>query len=185
MALNYHVHIQFQSMGLDIARCPLVAAAVPLRGVIRGPGVVPTGSPGGTLRVYARVGDELLIGNADMLQTRNCGGRTLPMACIVSDHTTLAGAMDGVVMPFQSVSVSIRARYSRHAGAPPVNLAFLDVQYFHVDSGGGETLIVSRTFSGLTTSYQNFAGSLSLAQTWLVGEKFRVKYRGRLFGFGP
>lgn len=182
MAFTYNVHMRYQVVADDVSKNPIINDAGGLVGLICGPGVLPvTGGPV-TVDFYCRASQELLIGNIDSLEVAACGGNSLPMTCTLETFTTESGAMDGVVMTDQTVTVRVQAKWSKVGRADDPTLQTIRVGYYHVDTGGGETFLTSRTFSGLTTGYVNYSGTLTVTQSWAAGEKFRVKYLGKLFG---
>lgn len=184
MAFRYNVHMEYQDTGNDVSKNPIVnAAGGGLVGVIQGPGVLPViGVAGGPLDFYCRTGDVLLIGNTHSPVAKSCGGNSLPINCEIGVFTTAAGVMEGVSMN-ATVTVRVRAKYSIASGQPPAASRRISVRYYHVASGGGETLLDSVSFGNLSTGYTNWSGPVTINQAWGAGEKFRVKYQGILQGF--
>lgn len=183
MAFNYTVHLQYQRVADDVCVAPLFREAVPLRGVVQGPGVVPTGAPGRGFELYARAPHDLLPENLDSSKSSSCGAFGLPVDCEVDRFTTLFGAMDGVVMTGRTVIVRVRTKYSVRSGFPPPSSQSLVVHYYHVAVGGAETFLGARAMTFITTAYANRSGEITVTRSWGVGERFRVKYIGRLTAF--
>lgn len=184
MAFTYNVHMRYQIVADDVSRNPIREAAASAPGVIRSPGIVPVGGGGGTLDFYCRTGAALLLGNVDSLATKACGGNSLPMSCELAAFSTAAGAMDGVEWNDEAVTVRTRARYSVLRGGDPVDLTRLKVSYYHVTTGGAETFLDGIWFD-ITTSYANYSGVLAATRSWGTDELLRVKYLGKITGFGP
>ncbi len=183
MAFVYTVHVQYQSVTHDVCRCGLFREAVPLKGIIQGPGVVPVGVGAGALTFYARLPNDLLGANTESSEFSSCGSLTLPVNCELDSFTTLSGALDGVTVTNRAVAVRARTKYSVVRGNPPPAFQSLAVRYYHVAVGGAETFLGAKSFTSITTAYVNRAGLLTLTASFGVGERLRVKYIGKMTAF--
>lgn len=182
MALVYRVQMQAQVTAYDVAKCPIVVDALPVEGVIQGPGIVPMGSPGGTWNFYCRHGNYLKIGNINSLELRSCGGNRLPVNCTLESWTTEPGVMDGVTVSGATVTVRVRARYTVLMGFPVPLSRQIWISYYHVAVGGAETLLGSSNRFGIGAAWATKTGGLTFSGSFGAGERFRAKHRGFLGG---
>lgn len=172
----YSVAMTYQSVEHDVARNPVVDSGGDVKGVIRGPGVVVVGSPRRVLNFYVRVGGFLLLANVEAPEEVIVAGNVLPWSTSVLVATTVAGALDGVKMVSESVTIRARVRWSQKPVVPPASFVQLLVGLWHVAVGGSETWVGAVVLVVPSGGWWNLSGSVAVTGAWGVGELFRVKY---------
>lgn len=174
----YSVGMMYQSVEHDVARNPVVDSGGDVKGVIGGPGVVVVGSPRRLLNLYVRVGGLLLLANVEAPEEAIVGGNVLPWSGSLLVATTVAGALDGVNMVSESVTIRARGRWIKKRVVPPPSFVQLLVGVWHVDVGGSETWVSAVVLVVPGASWTNLSASVTLTGAWGVGELLRVKYVG-------
>ena len=185
------VTIMIENTTHDVAKFPVVDSGVAGAGYVVQPGVLQppvAGSSDVTTNFYARTTAsdiagyrKLLTANANT-STEYSGSCTPPPtdACsfAIEEFATDAGAMDGITMTAETVTVRYRAKKS--AGVDPSHVT---VELYHRTSGGVETLITSTDSADLGTSYANYTWSPTITKSWGTNERLVVKFIGVVVSF--
>ncbi len=180
MANRYQVSTMYGDSDNDVLRVPIIRSAIPMRGVIMPRGVIPVPHRDKTITYYAQLDNTLQTGNFNEDRTRGCGTFNLPLDCEIGAWTTPTGLMDGIKMQDETVTIRLRGKYWKLAGAPAIGgVRRIRFKLYHVDTSNIETLLASGDSLTLTTSWAVYTFTKSFSQLWEAGERLRI----RVFGF--
>ncbi len=109
---------------------------------------------------------------------RHGGGRYTKSKSALASWTRPLGVRDGVKMDNETITIKLRGKYLKQAGAPAIGFQKeLLFTLHHVDSSGVETELASGASSTLTTSWENFTFVRTFTQLWGTGERLKIRVR--------
>ncbi len=186
MANRYQVSTMYGDSDNDVLRVPIINSATPMREVIMPRGVIPVPHAAKTITYYAQLDNTLQTGNFNEDRIIGCGTFNLPLDCELASWTTPLGVMDGVKMDNETITIKLRGKYFKQAGAPAIGFRKeLLFTLYHVDDSGVDTELASGASSTLSTSWANFTFVRTFTQFWGAGERLRIRVRGFLLAGAP